>query len=91
MIEAKGKGLKVIVVDPRYTRTAQEADIWLQIRPGTDEALAMGMIRHIIEKDLCDHPFVREWCLGFEEIKMSVKDFTPERVEDSTWVYKDPT
>lgn len=89
MMAAKEKGLKVIVVDPRYTKTAEQADLWLQLRPGTDEALALGMIRFIIEEELYDRQFVKDWCLGFEEIKEAVREFTPTKVEEITWVKKD--
>lgn len=89
MIQAKEKGVKVIVVDPRFTKTAEEADLWLQLRPGTDGALALGMIHYIIENGLYEQEFVNKWCKGFEEIKEFVRDYTPDKVQDITWVNKD--
>lgn len=54
-------GAKLIVVDPRKTEIADMAHLWLRVRPGTDGALAMGMINEMINEDLCDREFVRDW------------------------------
>lgn len=89
MMEAKTRGAPLIVVDPYMSHTAAKADIWLQLRPGTDCALAMGMINLIIQKGLYDRDFVDQWCLGFEELAERVKEFTPEKVEAITWVPRD--
>ncbi len=62
-------GMKLIVVDPRPTECAKTADIWLQLRPGTDGALALGMINYIISENIYDKEFVNKWCLGFDELK----------------------
>ena len=53
-----------IVVDPRRTYLASKADLWLQIRPGTDAALVLGLINLIIEQGLYDKDFVERWCVG---------------------------
>ncbi len=55
------QGAKLIVVDPRRIEIAAMADLWLQIRPGTDGALALSMINVIIEENLYDYNFVRDW------------------------------
>lgn len=55
------QGAKLIVVDPRKTQLARVADIWLQVQPGTDGALVLGMLNVIIEEDLYDYSFVRDW------------------------------
>ena len=65
---AKSQGMKMIVVDPRPTECAKGADLWLQLRPGTDGALALGMLNVIINEDIYDKEFVAKWCLGFEEL-----------------------
>ncbi|MCP4130441.1 MAG: molybdopterin-dependent oxidoreductase [bacterium] len=80
------KGAKLIVIDPRKTKLAQQAEIWLQVRPGSDDALALGMIHTIINEDLYDHDFVKKWTHGFNELKERVKDYTPEWAEKITWV-----
>ncbi|MCP4755717.1 MAG: molybdopterin-dependent oxidoreductase [Proteobacteria bacterium] len=69
---------KVIVVDPRQTRPAKNADHWLQIRPGTDGALALAMIQVIIQEGLVDRDFVDNYTLGYEELVEHVKEYTPE-------------
>ena len=84
--DLKGRGGKLIVVDPRFTATASKADIWLQPRPGTDVALALAMIHVIIEEHLFDGEFVEEWCVGFEELRQRAKSYTPEKAEEITWV-----
>jgi anaerobic selenocysteine-containing dehydrogenase len=87
ILEAKRKrNAKLIVIDPRRTALASEADLWLQIRPGTDCALALGMINTIIEEELYDKEFVEKWCYGFDKLREHVKLFPPEKVADITWV-----
>ena len=77
---------KLIVVDPFRTELAEKADLWLQIRPGTDVALALGMIKVIIDEGLYDKDFVANWCHGFEDLKERVQEYPLERVEEITWV-----
>lgn len=85
-VEAKKRGAKVIVVDPRYTKTASQADLYLQIKPGTDAALALGMINIIINEELYDKEFVDKWCIGFDKLAERVQEYTPEKVERITWI-----
>lgn len=85
LLDAKANGCKFIVVDTRLTPTAiQLADIFLQIRSGTDGALALAMGNVMIEEDLYDHEFVENWVEGFEEYKEYVQEFTPEKAEEIT-------
>jgi len=77
---------RLIVVDPYRTEIAERADLWLQIRPGTDVALALGMIKVIIEQGLYDREFVNTWCLGFEALQERVQQYPLEKVEAITWV-----
>jgi anaerobic selenocysteine-containing dehydrogenase len=58
------EGAKLIVVDPRFTKLADRSDLWLQLRPGTDVALALGMLRVMIEEGLYDKEFVERWVYG---------------------------
>lgn len=85
-LNAKKNGMKLIVVDPRLTMSGREADLWLQLRPGTDGALAFGMLNVIITEGLYDREFVERWCLGFEKLKGLVEQYPPQRVEAITWV-----
>ena len=86
LTQAIRTGSKVIVVDPRRTALAAKADYWLQIRPGTDDALAMGMLHTIIHEELYDKAFVEKWTVGFDELAKRVKDYPLERVAEITWV-----
>jgi anaerobic selenocysteine-containing dehydrogenase len=81
---ARKNGAKLIVIDPRRTRSASMADIWLQIRPGTDTALMLGMANVIIAENLYDKEFVDKWCYGFEELKKLVKEYNPQKVAQIT-------
>jgi len=82
---SKGDG-QLIVIDPRRTRTAAKADMWLQIRPGTDGLLALGMLHIIIEERLYDDEFVRHWCSGFEQLRERVETYPPRHVEGITGI-----
>jgi len=90
ILEAKRKrGAKLIVIDPRRTELAAKADLWLQIRPGTDVALALAMIGVIIDEELYDKNFVSKWCSGFDKLTERVKDYPAEKVAEITWVPAD--
>jgi len=80
------KGAKLIVIDPRRITTAKKADLHLQVRPGTDCALALGMLNVIVSENLYDAEFVNNWTTGFDKLAEHVKPFTPEEVEKITWV-----
>jgi len=84
--QAKSNGAVIIVVDPRETEEVALADMWLQIRPGTDLALMLGWIRLIIEEDLYDQKFVEKWTVGFDRLKEAVRKYTPEKVSEITWL-----
>ncbi len=85
-LEAREKGLKLIVIDPRRTTIADRADIHLQLRPGTDGALALGMMNIIINENLHDEEFTEKWTVGFDDLKKMVGEYPPERVEQITRV-----
>jgi thiosulfate reductase/polysulfide reductase chain A len=89
ILNAKKTGTKLIVVDPRRTDTAAQADIWLQLRPGTDAALLLAMINVIIEEKLYDKAFIEKWCYGFDKLSERVRDYPPEKVAEITWVPAD--
>lgn len=86
IVDLVKRGTRLIVVDPRLTWLSVHAEYWLQLRPGTDAALAMAWLNVIIEENLYDEEFVKEWCFGFEELADAVRDWTPERAERITWV-----
>jgi len=86
ILAAKAAGAKLIVVDPKRSETAYKADIHATIRPGTDLALILGIINHIIENDLYDADFVARHTAGFDQLREAVWPYTPEEVERLTWV-----
>ena len=88
----KGKeqnGAKIIVVDPRFTKTAAKADIYCLIRTGTDIAFLYGLIRLIRENKWYDQSFLDQRVYGIEEIFKECEEYTPEHVEDVTGCPKD--
>jgi len=89
IMDKKERGMKIIVVDPRVTPMATLADIHLQLRPGTDGALALGMANVIISEGWYDKEYVDQYFHGFDEYKEYIKDFTPEKVEEITAVPKE--
>jgi len=84
------KGAKLICIDPRKGFIANKADLWLQIRPGTDAAMALGFHHVIIEEELYDKEFVENYIHGWEPFKERVlKEYPLEKVQEITWVDKD--
>ncbi len=77
---------KLIVIDPRRIPLAAQADIWFQIRPGTDAALILGMLHTIISEGLYDKTFVEQYCHGFDALKEHVKAWPPEKAAEITWL-----
>ena len=82
-------GAKLIAVDPRLTRIAARADIWLPLRPGTDTALALGMCNVIIREKLYDKEFVENYVHGWDAFIHRVNEYPLKKVEEITWVPKD--
>ncbi len=89
VMDCMKRGSKLIVVDPRQNFLTARAEYHLQLRPGTDTALAMGMINVIIENGWYNHEFVENWCSGFKELAERAKEFPLEKVAALTWVPKD--
>ena len=84
--EARRAGAKLVVIDPYRTRTAAVADWYLPINPGTDAALAMGMMQVIIKEKLFDADYVVRHTLGFEQLCDKVQDYSPDRVAKWTGI-----
>src|SRR3974390_602371 len=84
--EALDTNPEIIVVDPRATELTRRAKVWLQLRPGTDDALALSFLNVIIGETLYDEQFVKQWTHGFAELTAHVRQFTPEWAESITWV-----
>ncbi len=87
--EARQKGARLVVIDPYRTRTAKSADWYLAINPGTDAALALGMMHVIINENLHDADYVRRYTVGFESLKAKVQEYPPEKVAHWTGLSAD--
>ncbi|MFH1328708.1 MAG: formate dehydrogenase subunit alpha [Candidatus Bathyarchaeota archaeon] len=86
ILDARDKGAKIIVADPRFTHTAWHAGLYLQHKPGTDVALLNAMINVILKEGLEDKKFIQAQTKGFEELKKSIAKTTPEWAEEITGV-----
>jgi anaerobic selenocysteine-containing dehydrogenase len=84
--EGLRNGMKMIVVDPRKIDLADMADMWIKVRPGGDGALAMGLLKVVIEEKLYDEDVVKNWSIGFDKLVEEVKTFTLEDVEKVSYV-----
>jgi len=89
IMTGRRRGAKLIVVDPRFTEMAAKADLFLQPRPATDDALALGILNIVIREELYDKEFVTKWCVGFDELKKRVQEYPPQRVAEITWIEKE--
>ena len=89
IVEAQRKGAKLVVIDPYRTRTAQCADWYLPINPGTDAALALGLMHVIINESLYDADYVARYTVGFEELKALAREYSPEKVAHWTGISAD--
>lgn len=86
VLDAKKRGMRIIAIDHMRSDIARRADQWVAVRSGTDGALALGMIRTVINEGLYDREFVEKWTVGFGELREYVQSFTPEAVERTTGV-----
>ena len=86
MRDALKEGIPLIVVDPKPNELTRAAKLWLRPRPGTDGALALGILNRIMELDLYDHEFVEQYTYGFGALRERCAQWTPERVAEITRV-----
>jgi anaerobic selenocysteine-containing dehydrogenase len=86
ILKAKARGATVVVIDPVRTRTAAAADWHIQPRPGTDAALALGMMRAIVDEGLHDGDYVAQYTLGFAALREQLADYPLDRVAALTGV-----
>ncbi|ACJ31643.1 Twin-arginine translocation pathway signal [Shewanella piezotolerans WP3] len=89
ILEGKERGAKIIVVDPRFTRTAAKSDEFVHIRPGTDIPFIYGLLWHIFENGWEDKTFIAQRVYGMERIREEVKKFDPAEVENVVGVPKE--
>ena len=81
IVEAKGKGAKVVVIDPRHSETAILADEWVPIKPGTDLAFLLAMVNVMVKEELYDKDFVGTKAVGFEQLVDEIVNYPPEWAE----------
>ncbi len=86
IVEARRNGAKFYVIDPHLNRTGRQADWFLPIHPGSDTALALGMLHVIIGEGLYDADYVERYTLGFDDLRERVKQYPPERVAALTGI-----
>jgi len=89
--QRKAEGLKLVVIDPRRTELAAQADIHLQVKPGEDPTLLAGMINVILSEDLYDHEFCDQWVDQdqLDTLRLAVESFTPDYVAGRSGVDAD--
>jgi anaerobic selenocysteine-containing dehydrogenase len=80
------RGSKLITIDPRWTWFSSRSEYFLQIRPGTDGALALGMINLIIQNEWYDKEFVEKWTYGFDKLAERAKEYPLDKVSKITWI-----
>ena len=85
-LHAKELGAKMIVIDPRFTRTARFADHYVRVRPGTDIPLVWGILWHIFNNGWEDKKFIEERTWGMDDVRAEVMKWTPDKVSDVTGV-----
>ncbi|MCR5846443.1 MAG: molybdopterin-dependent oxidoreductase [bacterium] len=86
IVEAMKRGSELIAIDPKLTWIASKAKYWIRLRPGTDAALALGMLNVIINEDLVDHEFIEYWTYGYEQLKERVQEYPTDKVAEVCWV-----
>jgi anaerobic selenocysteine-containing dehydrogenase len=89
VLEAKKRGAPIICIDPIRTRTAQQCDEWLPIRPGSDAALALGMMNVVFARGLEDREYLEQHTLGHEAMRERAAEWTPARTAAVTGLSED--
>jgi anaerobic selenocysteine-containing dehydrogenase len=87
--EAKRHGAKLIAIDPYRSLTAEKCHQHIALLPGTDSALALGMMHVLIKEDLLDHDYIAQYTLGFEQLKQRAAEWTPERTAQTCGITVD--
>ena len=80
VLEARRRGAPIIAIDPLRTRTAQQCDEWIPIRPGTDAALALGIMHVLFAESLVDRDYLERFTLGEDRLRARAAEYPPERV-----------
>jgi anaerobic selenocysteine-containing dehydrogenase len=86
MHQARKRGARIITIDPSKNQTARKSDQWIGLRPGTDGAFALGMMHILFRNGWVDQDYLDRYCLGTEQLKKRVLEYTPEKVSQITSV-----
>ena len=86
ILDARKKGARLICIDPIRTRTAEQCDDWIGIRPGTDAALALGMMHELFAHDWLDHDYIEQYTLGVDSLRARAAEWTLERTSEITGI-----
>lgn len=86
VLKARERGAPVICIDPIRTRTAEQCDEWIAIRPGTDAALALGMMHVVFAENLQDDDYIAKYTTGIAELRARAAEWTPERTSATTGI-----
>ena len=84
IFRAKERGAPIIVIDPRFTRTAAHANQHIKLRPGTDVPLIWGILWHIFENKWEDHSFIEQRVYGMDEVRKEVAQWNPQQTQEVT-------
>lgn len=86
MFQARKRGAKIVTIDPHRSKTAERSDWWIPIRPGTDAALALGLMHILFRDGLEDRDYLERYSLGANELRERVKEYDPARVSHITGI-----
>jgi len=86
ILRARAKGARVVTIDPLRTRTAEQSDEHIPIMPGTDGALALGMMHVVVRDGLHDQEYIDRYTIGFEPLRKRLSDYPPARVSEITGI-----
>lgn len=86
VLEARERGATIIAIDPIRTRTAAQCDEWIAIRPGTDAALALGMMHVLFERGLEDTDYIARYTTGIEQLRERAREYAPDHVSRITGI-----
>jgi len=89
ILDARKNGARVICIDPIRTRTAEQCDEWIALKPGTDAALALGIMHELFAHDWLDHDYIASYTLGVDELRARAAEWTLERTASVTGIAAD--
>ena len=89
ILDARKNGARVICIDPIRTRTAEQCDEWIALKPGTDAALALGIMHELFAHDWLDHDYIAQHTSGVDALRVRAAEWTVERTSDVTGIAPD--